>query len=277
MTLDYQTIKNWPIAPVSKRYSRDDVIRFAGGFGAGLPGPLREEDAPFIQPEGLRALPMVAVALADGEFWQMNPAAGLQWQKTVHVEEAITVHKPLAVEGGLTVKRRIEAVYDRGAERGALVQERQTLIDDSNEPVATIDVATLLRGDGGFGGEPEPQRPRIVFPDRPPDHAVELATPLTENAVFRLSGSLDVAAGDGAMLRGVCSFGLAGRAVLALCCGNRPERLLKFGVRYAGPMFTEETMRIELWRIATGQAVFRMRAVERDVLVLNNCTVEYVE
>jgi hypothetical protein len=75
------------------------------------------------------------------------------------------------------------------------------------------------------------------------------------------------------MLRGVGCFGLAGRAALALTCGNEPQRLRRFGVRYAGPMLSDETMRLELWHLDDTQAVFRLRAVERDAAVLSHGTV----
>lgn len=283
MSLNYEKIKNWPITTVRKRYTREEMARIASGFGAGLPGPLQEEDARFIQIEQLQALPMAAVALADGEFWQMDPELGLQWKKTVHAGESITVHRPLPVEGELVVKRWVEDVYDRGADRGALIIERQQLSDAQGQPYITIVVSTVLRGDGGFGGKAEPPRERLVFPDRAPDDALELKTPLEEGAVFRLPRTFDVTSGCGedtptqSMLRGLCSFGIAGRAVLKLCCENAPARLRKFSVRYAGPMFTEETVRAELWRVGPGRAVFLLRAIERNALVLNNCYVEFDE
>src|SRR3546814_12856868 len=59
-----------------------------------------------------------------------SPEAGLQWQKIVHAEESITVHRPLQTAAKLVVTRWIEEIYDRGPERGALMHEREVLSDE---------------------------------------------------------------------------------------------------------------------------------------------------
>jgi len=283
MALDYQKLKNWPFATVRKRYTREDSIRFARGYGAGLPGPLQRDDECFISAEDLHVLPMMAVALADGEFWQQDPETGLQWQKIVHAEEMITMHRPLPAEGEILLDREVAAIYDRGSSRGARFLERQTLSDVAGRPIVGIEVATIALGDGGFGGEAEPVRERIAIPERPADAWLDLATPPERGAIFRLPESFDVAASRAegessqATLRGLCCFGMAGRAVLKMLCDNQPERLRKMSVRYAGPMLTDETVRIEVWKIGSGKAVFRMHAVEREALVLNGCCLEYDE
>jgi acyl dehydratase len=100
------------------------------------------------------------------------------------------------------------------------------------------------------------------------------------DAIFRLSADIVVAAGapvGKSMVRGVGCFGTAGRALLAMACDNRPSRLKKLGVRYAGPMFTGELLRVEMWHAGPGRALFRMRALERDAPVLDNCLVEFSE
>lgn len=279
--MDYEKLKNWSFEPVVKEYTQEDTIHFARGFGAGLPGPLQQEDVRFTQAESLQALPALAVALADGEFWQQDPEAGLQWQKIVHAEESITVHRPLQSAGKLVVTRWIDEIYDRGAERGALMLEREVLSDEQGASVATIDVRTIALADGGFGGKKEPHQERTAIPERTPDAVLELATPLDDGAIFRLPAVFDVASNAApgspktSMLRGLCSFGIACRAALKLACNNQPERLRTLSVRYVGPMYTEEKVRVELWNLDPGSAVFRMWAVERDALILNNCVIRF--
>lgn len=281
MPLDYQKIKNWRFQPRTRTYTREDLVCYARGFGAGLPGPLQEADARYISPGEVDALPMAAVTLADGEFWQQDPSAGLDWKQIVHAEEAITVHRPLPVAGSVTVNRRIVEIYDRGAEKGAMVLEQMQLTDPDGLALVTIDVTTVLRADGGFGGSQDAPRARLVPADRPPELTIELATPPVSVPVFQISSEFAVAAGVTAaapsqrMLRGVCAFGLAGRAVLKLLCGNDPKRLRRLMVRYAGPMMTDETMRLDFWHTAASEAAFRMHAVERIAPVLMHCHVQY--
>ena len=71
------------------------------------------------------------------------------------------------------------------------------------------------------------------------------------------------------ILHGLCSFGIAGRALLKLACGNDPARLAHMQVRFTAPAFPGETIRTEIWR--DGETVsFRARALERDAVILNN-------
>ncbi|PWK91913.1 MaoC/PaaZ C-terminal domain-containing protein [Fulvimonas soli] len=281
MSLDYEKLLHWPFAQVRRPYTRADVVRFATGFGAGLPGPLQLDDAPFVHEADPRVLPPVIVALADGEFWQQQPETGIQWQKLVHAEEALTLSGALPSEGELLIDRRIVAIHDRGAARGAAIVEQQVIRDArTGSRIATIDVTTVARGDGGFGGPAEPARERVAMPDRPPDAVIELATPAEEGAIFRLPAHFAVASANAgerpqSVLRGLCCFGLAGRAVLKLWCDNRPERLRKLAVRYVGTMCTGETMRVESWTTGPGRAVFRMRSVERDAPVLDHGLVRF--
>jgi hypothetical protein len=282
MPLDYDKIKRWPFKTDTRRYTRAESVRYARGFGAGLPGPLQADDQRFIDPVRAVALPMMSVALADGDFWQRDPEAGLHWKQIVHAEEAITMHSALDAEGTVTVERRIVEIYDRGADKGALIHEQQTLRDQDGELIVTIDVSTLLRGDGGFGGSAVAASGVSRVPaDRAPDATLDLSTPSRADPVFALSPEFDVTAAipgmqpGQLMLRGLCSFGLAGRAILETVCDNDPERLKRLAVRYAGPMLTDEIVRAEVWHTSVGAASFRLRAIERDVPVLNHCQVEF--
>lgn len=160
-----------------------------------------------------------------------------------------------------------------------MVQE-QLLSDELGNALVSIEVTTVLRGNGGFGGQPQPsQRPEAI-PDRSPDCALKIRTPEGADTLFRLSADIAVAAQAQAdsqqyMLRGLGCFGLAGRGVLKMACDNEPDRLRAIGVRYAGPMLTGETMRIDLWHMRSGFALFKMHACERDAPVLSYGFIEF--
>jgi hypothetical protein len=275
--LNVDALMSWPFATEQKSYTAEDASRYAAGFGAGLLGDMHEADQVFLQANGAFALPMIAVPLADGEFWHADPRTGIVWQKMVHAGESITVHKPLPKAGSLRLTQKVDKLLDRGEERGAVMLQKLSFADQQHEYV-TIDVTMLLRGNGGFGGAPD-NRPREKWipEDRPADLQVEVATPTSDNPLFELKIDLEVAAGHGNQkpLRGVCSFGLAGRAALFLLCDNQADRLKHFSVKYAGMMFTDETMLVEVWQLEQGRAALRMTAIERQQLVLNQCLVEF--
>jgi hypothetical protein len=281
VSLDYQTLMNWPFAASTRTYSRADSIRFAKGFGAGVDPSWQGVDSRFIDDSpALTSLPMSAVALADGEFWQQDPRSGIVWQQMVHAQESLRMHRPLPIEGSVVITQKIKDLFDRGPEKGALMVQQQLLSDEQGNPLVSIEVTTVLRGNGGFGGQPQPsQRPEAI-PDRSPDCTLEIRTPEGADTLFRLSADIAVAAQAQSgtqqyMLRGLGCFGLAGRGALKLACDNEPDRLRAIGVRYAGPMLTGETMRIDLWHVHSGFALFRMHACERDAPVLSHGFIEF--
>jgi len=284
--LDYQAVRNRTFAPITETYSQADAIGFAKACGIGLPGPLgRREDRFVVSGPDLEVLPMYGIMLALGGLWTQDPATGIDWRKTVHAEETIRMDGVPPAAATVTGQRAVNAVYDKGPGRGALMYETNRL-GVEGLPVATVTVGTFLLGDGGFsaagGGDAGgPPPPHAVPSDRAPDRTIELATVREPLALYRLAPEFVAAVGvpvpaGEAMLRGVCSFGMAGRAAMALVCGSDPARFKALGVRYAGPIMTGETVRLELWDEAPGKASFVMRAVERDVLVLKNGFVEYV-
>lgn len=262
---------------IVKTYASEDTTAWARDFGAGLGGTLGLADQRFLDPSTCALpLPMIAVPLCDGHFWEQGADTGIDWRKIVHAKEVITQHRALPSAGSVKIRQRVLDVRDRGVERGALMVQRQSLCDAADVPYIEIDVTTVLRGNGGFGGPAQDASRPLPFPDRTPDQTIDVRTPPPEATRLCISEELSVASGiSGAgsqqrMIRGVGCFGLAGRALLALCCDNDPKRLRRFSVRYGGPMLTDETMRIELWHIDEGSVRFRMQAIEREALVVRS-------
>jgi acyl dehydratase len=71
------------------------------------------------------------------------------------------------------------------------------------------------------------------------------------------------------ILHGLCTYGVAGHAILKTFCDYEPERLQALSVRFSAPVFPGETIRTEMWKRGS-TVLFRSRAIERDVVVLNN-------
>jgi hypothetical protein len=270
------------VLPVfERRWQGADAVAWARDFGAGLAGDLAQADARFLDAAQPWALPMIAVPLCDGDFWQQASDTGIDWRQIIHAEEVLTLVRPLPAEGTVQIHRQVVDVRDRGASKGALMSERDSLCDAAGLSYAHIDVSTVLRGNGGFGGPPPDAVQIVQLPERPADLTVDVRTPSAQGTRLCISAELDVAAGipgcrsDQQMIRGVGCFGLAGRGALALLCGNDPARLRRFGVRYGGPMLTDETMRLELWHTGPGLALLRMQSVERQAKVLSSGFVEF--
>ena len=76
---------------------------------------------------------------------------------------------------------------------------------------------------------------------------------------------------DRPILHGLCTLGVATRAVLASLTGGTPERLVSLSARFSRPVFSGETIRTEFFQVGS-QFRFRSRVLERDVVVLDRGT-----
>lgn len=288
MPLDYAKVKNWPIPDSVQTYTERDTMLYALGIGAATQNP--PEDPRFVFERGLQALPTMAVVLAGGSFWMADPAAGIDLTRLLHGEQSLRLHKALPPAGTLVGKHAVEEIYDKGADKGAVMRLTRRLHDRaSGDLVAEVAMSIFLRGNGGFGGSAQGQPvPHAIPTDRAPDATLDLTTRPEQAVLYRLVGAdpnpihIDAvmarrAGFERPILHGLCSYGVAGRAVLKLLCGNDPAKLRRLDLRFASPVYPGETLRTQVWREGKGRSAFQVRVVERDQLVLNNGLAEFDE
>lgn len=279
MPIDYSKLKNWHFPDLEHRYEAKDTILYALGAGCGG-DPMDRSELPFVYEDGLKALPTMAVVLGYPGFWLKDPNTGVDWRKVLHGEQGLVIHKPLPATGTVIGRTRVTEIVDKGPGKGALIFSDRDVIDKaSGDLLATLTSTTFVRGEGGFGGPSGPTPEPHALPERAPDEAVDLKTLPQAALIYRLSGDYnplhadpDVATGVGfpqPILHGLCTYAVAGRAILKACCGNDPARLRRLDVRFSAPVMPGETIRTEIWKDADTIS-FRARVVERDLVVLNN-------
>ena len=78
----------------SQDYSVRDTILYALGVGAGIDANTADK-LRFVYEEDLDALPTMAVVLATPGFWLREPQFGIAWQKVLHAEQSLVMHKRL--------------------------------------------------------------------------------------------------------------------------------------------------------------------------------------
>jgi acyl dehydratase len=278
-TTDFDPVRLVARAPLETRQAltAEQVMLYALGVGA--------DELRFVYEKGLEVLPTMAVALAYPGFVWRDPELGVDWQRLLHAETGITIHAPLPVSGDLVGHTRFGPVFDKGAEKGAIAYHVREIYDAGGTHLATVRNGSFLRGNGGCGSTPGDQAKPHAIPGGAPDHVVDLATAANQALIYRLSGDLNplhvdpqLAAKAGfprPILHGLCTFGVAGRAVLAALCDNRPQRLKRLDVRFSAPVFPGETIRTEIWREGDDRAAYRASVIERDTVVLNNGYVEF--
>ncbi len=240
----------------------------------------------FVFEERLKPLPTLAAVLGYPGFMWRDPAMGADWQKVLHGEQSTVIHRPLPTEGEVIGTTRIIRLFDKGEGKGAVALVERKITNGAGDPLATLTMTTLLRGDGGFGGSAEGLPvPRPMPETRAPDIVSELPTADNLALIYRLSGDLNPLHIDPAVakaagfnrpiLHGLATYGVAGRALIAALTDNDPTRLKRLDVRFSSPVYPGETIRTEIWRTGEGRASFRSFVTERNVMVLNNGLVEY--
>jgi len=279
MAIDFDTLMNRDFPTVEQRWGPRDAMLYALGVGLGA-DPLDRGQLRFVYEEGLRVLPTMAAILAYPGLWIREPDTGLDWEHALHSEQGVEFLRPLPVEGAVTAKTRVTGIVDKGPGRGALIYTERTGVDmATGEALFRVFHTTFARRDGGFGGPDGPVRAPHPVPERAPDMVCDLPTFPQQALLYRLNGDPnphnadpDAAAAAGfprPILHGLCTYGVAGHAVLRTCCGYDPARLAALHVRLSAPVFPGETIRTELWRDG-GTVAFRSTALERGAVVLNN-------
>lgn len=280
MAINYQKLKEWPFPEVEQSYTAKDSILYALGLGLGA-DPMDKDQLRFVYEDGLQALPTMAVVLGGSGAWSRNPETGINWKLVLHGEQSLVLHKPLPAAATILGHTEIEEIVDKGAQKGALIYSRRDIRNkETGELLASLNSTSFLRGDGGFGGPSGPAKPVHALPERAPDLHCDIPTLPQAALIYRLSGDYnplhadpEVAKAAGfakPILHGLCTYGVAGRALLQSLCGYDPARLKRMDVRFSSPVYPGETIRTEIWREGGGASGFRCRVLDRDVVAINN-------
>jgi len=289
MPLDYQRIKHWDFPEVVQTYGEKDSILYALGLGLG-----EQPDDPrqlrYVYEARLKAFPTQAVVLAYPGFWMQDPRSGIDWVRIVHGEQRLRLHRPLPAAGTVRARARISHVIDKGADKGALVIIERTLVDDaSGAELATVTHTTFCRADGGFGQGDAPPEALPAAPARAPDAVRSLAILPQAALLYRLNADPNPlhadpevarAAGfDKPILHGLCTYGVAARALVDTFADGDGDRLLELNVRFSRPVFPGETLAVRMWRDGSHDSaqrvLFDARIAARDVTVLSNGVAEF--
>lgn len=279
MAIVYDKLLNIAIPQTSYTYTHRDTIFYALSLGLGE-DPLSARELPFVYEKELCALPTLGGILAHPGFWLRELDTGVNWARTVHAEQELVLHRPLPASASVIGKSRVVDIIDRGEGRGAMIiYQREICERDTGEPLCTITMNMLARADGGFGGPARSISAAPVIPDREPDQVHEHRTRPDIALLYRLNGDWNPlhadpivareAGFDRPILHGLATWGIAGTAVLRTVCDYDARRIAGVSGRFTAPVYPGETFRTEMWR--EGEEVrYRVRAIERDVIAINN-------
>lgn len=266
-----------------QRYDQRDTILYALGVGAGV----ADADRKYVYEAEIQPVPSMAAILAREPFWIDDPRTGITVSKMLHGEQTLAIHAPVPVEGEVRSTLHVVGLYDKGPEKGAVLDMRRELYDAaSGSHLATVGIRSMLRGDGGFGGQPDGLPQPHPAREGEPDIVVAMPTVSQQALIYRLSGDynpihIDPEVGrragfDGVIFHGLGTYGVVARAIVQCALDNEPSRLRQFDVRFSSPVYPGETIVVEIWKEGAGQLSFRARVKERDRIVINNGLARHV-
>jgi acyl dehydratase len=287
MVLQYSKLLDMPVQRAEQNYTRRDTILYALALGAGRPDAGAEPALRFTYEKELQALPTMAVVLAQPRLWVTDPEWGIDYTRLLHGEQYLAVHRPLPPEGTVRSEESVEEIYDKGPGSAAVMYLRRQLRDAAGELLVEMRAGAFIRGHGGFGGGKRgggPSLPILPSVGRP-DRVADVPTAPDQALLYRLCGDVnplhvDPQAAKAAgfvrpILHGLCSYGVAGRALIGLYCDHDAARTRALDVRFSSPVYPGETLRVEAWNTSERSAVFRCVVVERDVVAIDNGRFEF--
>ena len=268
------------LPPREFAWTPTDVALYHLGVGVGArwtdPGELRylDDRAPVVLP----TFATVAPTLRDTEPPTVRfPGVDIDLARVVHGHQEIVVHRPIPPTGTGVATGRLTEVWDKGS-AAVLVQEH-TVADPAGEPLWTARSSIFAKGEGGFGGE---RGPRAVSgtPDRAPDLDVTVPTLPQQALLYRMCGDRNPLHSDPAfaraagfpdpILHGLCTYGIAAKALTDAALSGDPARVAGFHARFAGVLYPGETLRIRAWRGETGLTAVASAPERDDAAVLSD-------
>ncbi|MBW2283295.1 MAG: SDR family NAD(P)-dependent oxidoreductase [Deltaproteobacteria bacterium] len=268
-----------PIGPLTKDYTWKDAVLYALGVGAGF------DELEYCFEQQLKVVPSFSIAsvfefLAEAALSSNANLAGI-----LHGEQDILFHAPIPKEGTLTTEGAITHMYDKGADKGALVIAEADTYHSSGQKLFTSIFTLFSRKDGGFGGEPGPSE-TVEFPDREPDFEEKADPGKDQPLLYRLSGDVfqlhvdpEFAKASGfemPIMHGLCTHGYACRAVIKNLFPGEPERMTRFRVRFSRTLYPGIPIVTQIWKLEDGKAVFRTLNAESGEVVIDGGIVEWL-
>jgi len=246
--------------PSRVEYSHEDSRLYALTIGMGA-DPLFEPELDFVTDRpGFKAVPTMACIFAD-VIMELTLACKLDRPElALHGQQKLELLKPLPGAARLEVTGSIPALYDRGPNRGAEIHmQAEARIAGETDPLYRATYITIARGDGGFGGQPPPVRAaRQQIPDRAPDRTCSYLTRPNQALLYSLNGDPNpihvqpriarMAGFETPILHGLCTYGMACRALLATCADYDSDVIRTFDARFTAPVTPGDELVFEFWQ-----------------------------
>lgn len=278
MALDYDNVMSKVETDLLFSYTDTESILYALSVGMGQ-DPVDPKELAYVYEQGelLKTVPTLATVLVPEMF-----PVGLGWDygKILHSEQRLQLYRPLPPAADLLINKRVVDVFDRGPKLGALfLLEAEGRLASDDTVLFTMGCTIVARGDGGFGGPKGKGIPPHRPPHREPDLSCDIRTRPDQALLYRLTGDRNPLHADPAraaeigferpILHGLCTFGVACKAILKTICDYDYTLIHQFDARFSAPVMPGDTITTDMWQ--DGDVVsFTCTVKERDAVVLRN-------
>ena len=278
MALDYDNVMSKVETDLPFSYTDTESILYALSVGMGQ-DPVDPKELAYVYEQGelLKTVPTLATVLVPEMF-----PVGLGWDygKILHSEQRLQLYRPLPPAADLLINKRVVDVFDRGPKLGALfLLEAEGRLATDDTVLFTMGCTIVARGDGGFGGPKGKGIPPHRPPHREPDLSCDIRTRPDQALLYRLTGDRNPLHADPAraaevgferpILHGLCTFGVACKAVLKTICDYDYTLIRQFDARFSAPVMPGDTITTDMWQ--DGDVVsFSCTVKDRDAVVLRN-------
>jgi acyl dehydratase len=262
------------------RFSYTDTRMLLYNLSIGMGrDPSDQKELPFVyENPSLSVVPSAAAVLGGGGA-NILGGVSIDWTRLLHGEQRLTCHRPLPPSAELVGSTRVSEIVDKGADKGAIITLEMDVRLAGGEPLYTMENVIFARGNGGCGGSSKSAATPHRIPDRKPDLEHLSETRTDQALLYRLNGDRNPLHVDpvfaskagftSPILHGLCSYGIACRAVLASVCDYDPRRIKSFDVRFTSPVYPGETIHTDIW-VDDNLVSFRCRVRERDIVLIDN-------
>jgi NAD(P)-dependent dehydrogenase (short-subunit alcohol dehydrogenase family)/putative sterol carrier protein/acyl dehydratase len=267
------------IGPLEKEYTWKDAVLYALGVGAGF------DELDYCYETRLKVIPSFSIAAIFDFLAQVGLTSNVNLAGVLHGEQDLIFHNTIPPEGKMITEGEITGIYDKGADKGAIIIGEGTTYDEEGRKLFTNIITVFGRLDGGFGG-PEAPSEEIVFPDRPPDFVEEAKPSPDQPLIYRLSGDIfalhvdpQFAKASGfemPIMHGLCTHGYACRAVIKHLFPGEPERMTRFKNRFSKTLYPGVPIKTQIWKLEEGKALFRTINAENDEVAIDRGVVEWI-
>jgi acyl dehydratase len=284
MPIDVRKALAAPPRVVDLRWDEKDVMLYHLGVGAAAQGDVTDERVlRYVYERKLHVVPSFAVVAGGGvgraDFSQIP---GLNLANVLQCGQRIAWERPVPASGRARMDARLAAAYDKGKD-AILVFE--TRAGDDEGPLWTAQYEVYVKGGGGFGGE-RGAGTTLKTPDCPPPFICTVPTRTDQALVYRLSGDLNPLHADPAMARsagfdrpvlhGLCTYGIALKAVIDTVLQGECARVTSYNARFSGVFFPGETLCVRIWDEGVGCVTMSATCAERDnAPVLSDASVTF--